>query len=136
MTVLDVSVAVKWFVDGEPLTSEARSVLHEIANDPRPYVVPELFMNELLAVLARLPGATTDRVAEALALVETLGLQRVANGHELLDETVRVAIEWGLSGYDAVYVTLAKLVNGCWLTADRRAADRVRKRQLVRVLGR
>jgi predicted nucleic acid-binding protein len=134
--VLDASVAVKWFVDGEPLVAEARGVLHQIADDPRSYVVPELFMNELLAVLARSPGAKADEVAEALSLVETLGLHRVGNGHELLDTAARVAIEWGLSGYDAVYVSLAKLVDGAWLTADRRAADRVRKRSLVRVLGR
>ncbi len=43
MTFVDASVALKWFVDGEPLVVEARAVLDAIAEDPRPYAVPELF---------------------------------------------------------------------------------------------
>ena len=59
MTVVDASVAAKWFLPGEPLSSEARAVLHEIRDDPRGFLVPELFMNELLAVLARMHGCVT-----------------------------------------------------------------------------
>jgi predicted nucleic acid-binding protein len=77
VTVLDASVAVKWFVDGEPLADEARSILLAIQDDPRDFVVPELFMNEVLAVLARMPGATTEQVAESLDLLADLGLHRV-----------------------------------------------------------
>ena len=54
MIVLDASVAAKWFVDREPLADEAQVVLSHIESDPSAYVVPELFMNELLAVLCRL----------------------------------------------------------------------------------
>ncbi len=92
-------------------------------------------MNELLAVLARMQGVSAAEVAEAIALVEALGLHRVANGHELLATAAELAVEWGLSGYDATYVALARLVGGSWLTADRRAASRVRNRRLVRILG-
>lgn len=136
MTVLDASVAVKWFVDGEPLVREARSVLLTIQDDPRGFVVPELFMNEVLAVLARMPGATTEQVAEALQLLAALGLHRVANGHDLLATAARFAVGWGLSGSDATYVALADLVGGQWLTADERALKRVRKRGLARLLAR
>ena len=51
MIVVDASVAIKWFVTNEPLVAEAGRVLAEIERDPSPYVVPDLFMNELLAVL-------------------------------------------------------------------------------------
>ena len=135
MTVVDASVAAKWFLPGEPLSSEARAVLHEIRDDPRGFLVPELFMNELLAVLARMHGVTAADVAEAISLVEALGLHRVANGHDLLATAAELAVDWGLSGYDATYVALARLVGGAWLTADRRAANRVRDRKLVRILG-
>ena len=46
--------------------------------DPSPYSVPDLFMNELLAVLCRLPASRPAQVQEALALVEALGITRVA----------------------------------------------------------
>jgi predicted nucleic acid-binding protein len=115
--ILDTSVATKWFVPAEPLAAEAERVLDAIAADPQPYAVPELFMNELLAVLARLPGATTEQVVSAVSLVESLGLARIGNGHELLATAAGFAGEWGLSGYDAVYVATAALGNGVWLTA-------------------
>lgn len=135
MTVLDASVAAKWFLPDEALATEARDVLHAIGDDPRAFIVPELFMNELLAVLARMPGVTAADVAEAISLVESLGLHRVANGHDLLATAAELSVDWGLSGYDATYVALARLVRGTWLTADRRAAARVRERKLVRILG-
>jgi len=136
VTVLDASVAIKWFVADEPGAEAAWDVLRTIEADPRSFVVPDLFMTEVLAVLARLPDATPARVAEALALLEALGLARFGNGHQLLAEAARIAVAWGLSGYDATYVALARLVRGAWLTADERAARRVRVRRLVRLLGR
>ena len=136
MIVLDASVALKWFVDDEPLVDEARTVLDDIERQPAEYLVPELFMNELLAVLLRLPDATAEQVREALTLVETLGIARVGNGHDLLQLAVAMACDWRLSGYDAVYVALADLADGVWLTADARAAGKVSRSGLVRVLGR
>lgn len=136
MIVLDASVAIKWFVTDEPLVEEARRVLEAIVASPETYLVPELFMNEMLAVLSRLPGASGARVAEALDLLESLGIPRVGNGHDLLATAAEMAVAWRISGYDAVYAALASLVHGTWLTADERAARRVRPRGLVRVLGR
>ena len=135
MIVVDASVAIKWFVAGEPLVEEAERVLGEIQEDPSSYVVPELFMNELLAVLCRLPGSTPSRVKEALTLVEALGMRRIGNGHELLALAAECAGRWKLSGYDALYVALASLVGAQWLTADARAARRIRNSDLVVLLG-
>lgn len=135
MIVVDASVAIKWFVAGEPLVEEAERVLAEIQEDPSSYVVPDLFMNELLAVLCRLPGSTPSRVKEALALVEALGMRRIGNGHELLAQAAEFAGRWKLSGYDALYVALASLTGGEWLTADARAARRIRNSDLVVLLG-
>ena len=104
MIDLDASVAIKWFVTEEPLVDEAAQVLDEIGRDPAPYGVPDLFLNELLAVLCRLPGSRSPQVQEALSLVEALGMARVGNGRELLARAADFAGRWNLSGYDAVYV--------------------------------
>ncbi|MCY4628196.1 MAG: type II toxin-antitoxin system VapC family toxin [Acidobacteria bacterium] len=135
MTVLDASVAIKWFVRDEPLALEAAGVLDEIERDPSSFLVPELFMNELLAVLCRLPDSRPVRVKEALHLVEALGLTRIGNGHQLLSLAAEFADRWKLSGHDAVYVALAELSQGVWLTADARAVRRIGRRGLVRLLG-
>lgn len=133
MIVLDASVAVKWFVGGEPLVKEASAVLDHVERAPDDFVVPELFMNEVLAVLAKLGDKA--RVTEAMMLVEELGIPRVGNGHELLQAAAAVACDWGLSGYDATYVALARLSGAKWLTADARAAKKVRQSSLVMLLG-
>lgn len=135
MIVVDASVAIKWFVTSEPLVEEAQRVLGEIEADPARYLVPELFMNELLAVLCRLPGSTPAKVKEALSLVEALGMTRVGNGHELLALAADFADRWKLTGYDAMYVALASLSGGEWLTADARAVRQVSDRGLVSLLG-
>ena len=135
MIVVDASVAIKWFVTGEPLVDEAAQVLDQIGRDPTRYGVPDLFMNELLAVLCRLPGSQPAKVQEVLSLVEALGMARVGNGHELLALAADFAGRWRLSGYDAVYVALAALSDGVWLTADARAARRVSESRLVHLLG-
>jgi len=134
--VLDASVAIKWFVKDEPLVDEAEQVLLAIERDPTSYLVPDLFMNELLAVLCRLPRSQRSSVQEALALVEALGLNRIGNGHELLALAADFAFRWQLTGYDAVYLALAALSDGTWLTADARAVRRVERQGLVRLLGR
>lgn len=135
MIVVDASVAIKWFVTGEPLVDEAAQILDQIGRDPTRYGVPDLFMNELLAVLCRLPGSQPAKVQEVLSLVEALGMARVGNGHELLALAADFAGRWRLSGYDAVYVALAALSDGVWLTADARAARRVSESRLVHLLG-
>ena len=135
MIVVDASVAIKWFVRGEPLVDDAAQLLGEIERNPARYGVPDLFMNELLAVLCRLPGSEPAKVQEALSLVEALGVTRVGNGHELLALAADFAGRWGLSGYDAVYVALAALTDGVWVTADARAARRIPKSGLVQLLG-
>ena len=135
MIVLDASVAIKWFVKDEPLVAEAQRVLSEVEENPAAFVVPELFMNELLAVLCRMRPGRSSQVRQALELVEALGIERVANGHELLALAADLARRWRLSGYDAVYAALASLGDGVWLTADARAARRVGRKGLARVLG-
>lgn len=50
-------------------------------------------------------------------------------------EPLEFAGRWKLSGYDALYVALASLAGGEWLTADVRAARRVGNKDLVALLG-
>jgi predicted nucleic acid-binding protein len=133
--VLDASVALKWFIEGEPLADEARRVRDEIEHQPDNFIVPDLFFNEVLSVLVRLPSASSKTVRETIYLLESLGMARIANGHELLRDAAEVAMTLRLSGYDAIYVAVAASVGGQWLTADARAAARVKRHGLVKLLG-
>ena len=71
----------------------------------------------------------------ALALIESLGLARIGNGHDLLTAAAGFACDWGVAGYDAVYLAAAAMGDGVWPTADAGAARKVRRPNLVHLLG-
>lgn len=132
--VLDASVAIKWFVEGETGRAEAIELLDRIRDDPRAFVVPELFFNEMLAVLARLVGRDGDALRAHLEALQDLGMERVGNGRELIARASAIASRYGLSGYDSVYAACAELMGGCWLTADLRAHRRIQRLRISRAI--
>jgi predicted nucleic acid-binding protein len=73
-------------------------------------------------------------VQEAVMLIQSLGIPRIPTGHELLASAIEHSFRWQIAAYDAIYVALAEVSDGVWLTADARAARRVKDRQLVRML--
>lgn len=117
--IVDASVATRWFVD-EPNNDAALEVLEAIRRDPREFVVPELFFNEMLAVLCKLIQDSGEAKRWMSALAQ-LGLHRVGNGGELLARAAELAVDRKLTGYDAVYAATADSMRGVWLTADARA---------------
>ena len=134
LQVLDASVAIKWFVEGETGRSEAIDVLDRIRDDPSAFVVPELFFNEMLAVLARLVGSDGAALRGHLEALQDLGMERVGNGRELIARASDIASRYRLSGYDSIYAACADLTGGCWLTADLRAHRRIQNLRISRVV--
>ena len=124
MIVIDASVAIKWFAPAEDNRDAALEVLSKVGEDPNRFAVPELFFNEMLAVLCRATEAAPAQIQSLITQLESLGLRRVGNGHELLASAAELAVTLKLSGYDAIYLACAQLLDGVWLTADARAAKR------------
>lgn len=125
MIVVDASVAIKWFVHDEPQRKEALLVLEAIAKHPDQFAVPEFFFNEMLSVLCRMAHIRTEHAQRCLDDLSDLGMNRIGNGQALLAKAAQVAIEWNISGYDAIYVSCAKLMKGQWLTADAKAVRKI-----------
>jgi predicted nucleic acid-binding protein len=123
--VVDVSVAVKWFApDGDRGDAAAEKILRAIAQNPAPYVVPELFFHELLAVLCRRMRQARD-VSAAFERAERLGLRRVRLDDVVARRAARLAFDYRLGGYDACYAALALVLRGRWLTFDAEAHRRI-----------
>lgn len=131
--IIDASVAIKWFVEEEKGYKEALALLESIKNDPSLYAVPELFFNEMLAVFCRLIEEAS-LIREYIEILEDLGLNRLGNGRKVLSLAAEYAKKYQLTGYDAVYVANAKLVDGIWLTADKKAYERLKSSGLSQLL--
>jgi predicted nucleic acid-binding protein len=126
LQVLDASVAIKWFVPHEAGAAEAIAILDQVRDSPAEFAVPELFFNEMLAVLTRLLGRDAAAVRRYLDALQDLGFERIGNGRDLLACAADLACAHGLTGYDALYAASAQLTGGRWLTADLKAHRKVR----------
>lgn len=134
LQVLDASVAVKWFVPAEAGHPEAIGILEQIRDAPAGFAVPELFFNEMLAVLVRVVGADAAAVRSYVDALQDLGLERIGNGRQLLATASDLACRHGLGGYDAVYAACAVLTKGRWITADARAHRRVQSLRISKAV--
>lgn len=136
LQIIDASVAIKWFVPGEAGREAALGILDRVRDVPAEFAVPELFFNEMLAVLTRLAGRDGAAVRSYLDALQDLGFERIGNGRELLGCAADLACSYGLTGYDALYAATAKLTAGCWLTADERAHRKIRHLRLSKLVCR
>jgi predicted nucleic acid-binding protein len=117
--IIDASVALKWFL-AEEGQERALLLLEELLAEPSAFAVPELFYFELAHVFHRAVPMPSPIQLDLLRQVFILGIQRFAMTPELLAET-RALQSLGLSGYDAAYVGLARILNGKWITFDLKA---------------
>lgn len=119
--VLDTSVAVGWFAQQDAQSLAALRVRAEVRDNPDRFVVPPLFHAELVHVLTRKSERDEEAVRAALRIILRLGIRTQALSEGALLRTAHWSCA-GLGGYDATFVALAEDLNGCWLTADGRAA--------------
>jgi predicted nucleic acid-binding protein len=123
--VLDASIAVKWFTpDGDANDAVAARVLRDLSAQPSRYVVPELFIHEMLAVLCkRIKQASNAQ--RAMDRLTRLGLRRMRTDERLARTAIRLAYRHKLTGYDATYAALAVELPATWLTFDEEAHRRI-----------
>ena len=67
--VLDASVAIKWFFTDEPRRARALAVREHLASQPQLFVVPPLFMSEMIHVLARKSAGEERFIRDAASLL-------------------------------------------------------------------
>ncbi len=128
--VVDASVLIRASVELQP---EARIWIDAIEHDRLRGHVPDLAYAEIASALtqsvrARILGAGEAReiLAELLALPLTAHRQSA-----LAPASLVIALEDGLSAYDASYVALARSLGAPLVTADRRLAAAVPGAELI-----
>ncbi len=130
--VLDASVAIKWFVK-EPGRETALEVLANILANPKKFYVPELFFFELANIFNKLLPHASAQQRSLLEKTFDLGIERFSLTSELLHELTAFQ-KLGLSGYDAAYVALAKMMKGQWITFDAKVHKKIASLNLSRLL--
>ena len=129
MSVIDASVAVKWFVD-EPGSDFALELLDAEQGDLR---VPDIFVVEVAATLVRIANmdkAFCDKsragLYHLLDLIErgALSVERTPPGETA--NAAHIAIDLGHPLKDCIYLDLAMKLGRPLITADARFAAKAR----------
>lgn len=114
--VVDASIAAKWFTE-EPFSETALTLLDERNR----LHVPDFFMLEMDSVVCKWIRKGIIRKAEGDEVRATLRQLPFQNhSFEMLQESAySLAVQTGLTIYDCLYVSLAIVLNGKLVTADR-----------------
>lgn len=119
--VVDASVGIKLFLD-EELSDEAEAVFRLLqADDPPRFYVPDLFFIECANILwkyVRRGDHLQENALRDIAALTDLPLQRVSTAN-LLPGALALALERGISAYDASYAFLAGSLDAPFVTADK-----------------
>ncbi len=123
--VVDASVGIKLFVVEEG--SEAADRLFEelipdetLGTAPSRFFVPDLFFVECGNILwkyVRHYGYSADSARQDVADLQTLRLQTISTA-DLLTPAFELALQYGLTAYDACYSALAQGLSLPLITAD------------------
>lgn len=135
--VIDASVALKWIVD-EPDSPQALDVLERHLSDAVTFVAPSHLLGEVGNGLRKLVARGHLDPGEAVeALFDLIDLElEFVDATALWPRTLRSALDWQVTTYDAVYVLTALQRHTELLTADVRLQRSCREQGLpVRLLG-
>lgn len=124
LVVLDASIVVKWFHE-ESDTPLAQSFQERMLAGEIRVSVPPLLFYEVANVLTLKAPSEINAVEEALSSLQTMPFQVVEVMPGILIDGVRLAHQFRISVYDALYVALALFLKGVVITADKKLKEKV-----------
>ena len=117
--VLDASVVAKWFIEEEN-TEKAIEIRDKFVRGEIEVLVPSLLIYEIGNVFLKHPAKNSRDVENDFKALFDIGMEIVEINKPEIKDIHKNAKHFGITFYDAVYVTLA-LKEGCKLiTADKK----------------
>ena len=137
--VLDASVAAKWMLPAknEPLRPEAFRLLDAYEAAEVSPLVPDIFWPECGNIMRKAVRQGRVPRTEGEAAIELLLNRRIPtiSSSELLLEAMAIALNFGRSVYDSLYVSLAAQTKNELITADEKLANTMAAQFPVKWLG-
>ena len=127
MSVLDASVALKWFVDEED-SDAALSLRQNFRQGESEIVVPDLLLYEVANALRFNPSFEAQEVNEAVKTLLDMEIDIVTPSSALLEKLVDLSVEHGITCYDSTYFALAQEIGFPLITADEKLYNKLPQR--------
>jgi len=137
--VVDASVAVKWCLpaNNEDLLPQAEELLASYRTGAELLLVPDLFWLEVGNALwkaARKQKIDPETAARNFRTISDLKIPTIPS-FDLVPQALQLAVEYGRTVYDSIYVALALRVKAELITADERLANALAAHLPVKWLG-
>jgi predicted nucleic acid-binding protein len=129
--VIDASVLIKFYVP-EILSDRAERLLAKVETGEVALLAPDLIYPETGNILWKkqrlkeLTHAHVEKITDAILLLPL----KIEVSKALLTVAVDVAIAYGMTVYDALYLSLAKVYETTLITADRKLVGALAKADL------
>ena len=123
--VLDTSVIIKWYRQGEVLAQKALALRTTYLAGEANVSVPSLLVYEVTNVLRYKNDLSTDQVKEAVQSLFDMNLDIIFPSLLIIDQAVELARTYNITVYDAIFVALAQALSVTFITADERLAQRL-----------
>lgn len=120
--VIDASIAATWCYRNRPGTAEADEVMARVHSEPA--IVPDLFWHEIrnVLVVAERKGRIDANTAET-HLNRLRNLPLITDHNQNDAETIALARQHNLSGYDAAYLETAHRRQALLATLDKKLSQ-------------
>lgn len=115
--VVDTSVIVKWLsADNEDYLEQADKLLSDLQQGRTSLIAPELAKYEVGNVLLRGKNLPYEKAKAVLALFHGLPISFVEDDEVLATLTFEMAVNTGVTYYDAAFMAIAKLYDAVLVT--------------------
>lgn len=130
VAVVDASVVTKWFVE-EEYSDEALDLRRDYVHRRVDLAVPQLLPFEVMNSLRYNPVFGEEDLKKSAKALEDYRLWLFPLSEELSEKTVENALKYGITIYDASYVSLGELEGRRVYTADEKLLAKVRSTSWV-----
>lgn len=131
-TVIDASVAVKWFTQEHHRAQTIKLRDAHIAGETT-LTAPVLLVYEVTNALRHNPHLTADDLEEAVHALYTIAIEYTPPTQETMTQAATTAKHLNITFYDACYLTHATQINAPLITADTRLTQRAPQHNIIQL---
>jgi predicted nucleic acid-binding protein len=135
LVVLDTSVVIKWYRQGEILAEKALALRDAYLNGRMMITLPSLLAYELANLLRYKSDFSTEQVQDAVRSLFDMQMTWVLPAAEVIERAVEMARTYEATVYDATFAALAETLEATFITADGRLDEKLEAFPFVHFLG-
>lgn len=134
IAVVDTSAVLRLFIPDGPIPDGLERFFRGVETGSNIAIAPELLMVEATNVVIKKQRRNELSLGEAKALISLLKQMpiRYFRHHSLFNSTHQIALESGLSAYDALFLALAQERGATLFTADNKLQTEAENRGISR----